>query len=419
VEYIVAKFGPANGQRIYALDNEPALWSSTHRDIRKGRLGYDELWQRMRDYAVAILEADPTAQIAGPAEWGWPNYFCSDLDDISKGCSAASPDRAEHGGVELNAWLLDQAKDYEQKTGKRILHYLDLHYYPQGGSGPARTRSLWYKTFKDPSWIDDTIYLVPRMHDWADQHYPGTKLAVSEFDFHDHTSADGAVVYAEVLGIFGREGLDMATAWSPPGPDEAAFAAYRLYRNFDGNGGHFESVSVKATASGGAGVEAYAAVSETRMTVALVNENGGATATTVTLGSFSPGASALVYRGNGSAIEKQAEAAVAGGQVTMMLPGKSITMLVIDGKNPNMLPDAGSTTGVASGPGATTSAGPGATAGAGGGGAGGAGGGSSSGGESSKCGCRVAGDPAAGGLSTIGSLAVAAAIASRLRRRKR
>ena len=419
VSYLVARLGPSNGQRIYALDNEPALWSSTHRDLRKTRLGYDELWQRMRDYAVAILEADPTAKIAGPAEWGWPNYFCSDADDVSKGCSPSSPDRAAHGGIELNAWLLDQFKDHEQKNGKRLLHYLDLHYYPQGGSNPARTRSLWDRTYKDPSWIDDTIALLPRMHDWVDQHYPGTQLALSEFDFGDHDGADGALAYAEALGIFGREGLDLATAWSAPAPDEAAFSAYRLYRNFDGNGGRFESVSVKATVSGTAGVEAYAAVSETRVTVALVNENGGNTAATLTLGSFVPGPSARVFRGNGSAIEKQAEVFVASGQVTVTLPGKSITMVVIDGKNPGMLPDAGGTTSAATGPGATSATG--ATSGVGSGGStGGAGGtGGSSGGNDSTCGCRVAGDPGSAGLSALGGLAIAAAMGRRSRRRRR
>jgi MYXO-CTERM domain-containing protein len=418
VRYLVDRFGPSNGQRIYALDNEPALWSSTHRDIRKTRLGYDELWQRMRDYAVAILEADPTAKIAGPAEWGWTNYFCSDADaeDVSKGCCAASPDRAAHGGVELTAWLLDQAKDHEQKTGQRILHYLDLHYYPQGGQNPARIRSLWDRTYKDPSWIDDTIALLPRMHDWVDQHYPGTQLAVSEFDFGDHATDSGAIAYAELLGIYGREGLDLAAAWNAPGVNEAAFSAYRLYRNFDGSGGQFESVSVKTTVNG-PGVEAYAAVSETRMTVALVNENGSPTAATVTVGSFNPGTTALVFRGNGSAVEKQAEVEIASGQATITLPGKSITMVVIDGKNPNMLPDAGGATSAASGPGAT-SGGP-ATSGSGSGGGAGGASGSGGGGTSGACGCRVAGDPAEGGLSSIGSLALAAAAARGLRRRRR
>jgi MYXO-CTERM domain-containing protein len=412
VKYLTERLGPSNGQRIYALDNEPALWSSTHRDVRKTRLGYDELWQRMRDYAVAILEADPTARIAGPAEWGWTNYFCSDADGVSNGCSAASPDRAAHGGVELTAWLLDQAKDYEQKTGKRILHYLDLHYYPQGGQNPSRTRSLWDRTYKDPSWIDDTIALVPRMRDWVDQHYPGTAIAVSEFDFGDHDSDAGALAYAEVLGIYGREGVDVATAWGAPRADEKAFSAYRLYRDFDGKGGHFESTSVKATVSNGTGVEAYAAVSATRMTVALVNENSGTTVTTLNVGSFAPEASARVFRGKGATVEKQSDVEAASGQVTVTLPGQSITMVVIDGKNPNLLLDPGSGSSAASGP--EASSGSGATSGAGGSGAGGA---PSSPGDDSTCGCRVAGDPAARGLAMIGGLALLAAFARRRRRR--
>src|SRR5262249_34111463 len=31
--------------RLYALDNEPVLWNSTHRDVHPQPLSYDELWQ--------------------------------------------------------------------------------------------------------------------------------------------------------------------------------------------------------------------------------------------------------------------------------------------------------------------------------------------------------------------------------------
>jgi MYXO-CTERM domain-containing protein len=412
VQYLVAKFGPANGKRIYALDNEPALWSSTHHDIRKTRLGYDELWQRMRDHALAILEADPTAEIAGPAEWGWPNYFCSDADVVSQGCSASSPDRAAHGGEELMAWLLDQANKYEQQNGKRILHYLDLHYYPQGGNPPEITRSLWDKTYTDPSWINDQIYLLPRMRDWVGQHYPGTKLAVSEYDFYSHDQPVGAVTYAEVLGLFGREGLDLATAWSPPAPGDAAFAAYALYRNYDGNGGAFESVSARATVTG-AGVQAYAATGPTRLTVVLVNEQGASADVDVTFGNFTAGASGAVFQhaGAGSAITKEADVAVLAGKAHLTLPGTSITLLSVDGKNPNDPPDAGSPTTSAS----STSSG-GTTSSAGGGGAGGSaattGSGGSAGGSGTKsgCGCRAdaGSDPGAAWAAGVALALIAA-----------
>lgn len=340
VSYLVTKFGASAGKRIYSLDNEPALWSSTHHDLRPGRLGYDELWQRMRDYAVVILQADPTAQVSGPAEWGWPNYLCSDLDDVSKGCSDQSPDRKAHGGEELVAWLLDQAKAYEQAHGQRILHFLDLHYYPQGGNVPDNTRSLWDKSYPDPSWINDKIYLLPRMRAWVDQHYPGTKLSISEFDFGEHDSALGAVTYADLLGIFGREGLDMATAWGAPAATEKAFSAYRLYRNFDGKGAHFESVGVKTTVTG-SGVQAFAAVSKTRVTAVLVNEMGSAQKVQVSFGNFMPGTSGQVFTNNGGAmIVKQADVTLSAGMASVALPATSITMLVVDGTNPNKLPVA-------------------------------------------------------------------------------
>ncbi|MFT3768685.1 MAG: glycoside hydrolase family 44 protein [Minicystis sp.] len=344
ISYLTAKLGPAAGKRIYALDNEPGLWSSTHHDVRgSARLGYDELWQRMRDHALAILDADPTAEIAGPAEWGWPNYFCSDKDDVSQGCSASSPDRAAHGGEELMAWLLDQARMYEQQNGKRILHYLDLHYYPQGDSGPESTRSLWDKTYTDPSWIYDTIYLVPRMRDWVSQHYPGTKLAVSEYDFHDHDQPVSAVTYAEVLGIFGREGLDLATAWAPPETSEAAFAAFKLYRNYDGQGSSFESQSVRATVTGD-GVRAYAAAGPSRLTVVLANQKSASAQVDVTLGNFMADGSAAVFQheGAGSTIVALGPTAVQGGAVHLTLPGTSITLLAVTGTNPNLPPTSSS-----------------------------------------------------------------------------
>jgi MYXO-CTERM domain-containing protein len=328
VTYLTTKFGPSNGKRIYALDNEPALWSSTQHDVHPTKLTYDELWQRMRDHAVAILGVDATAQISGPAEWGWPNYLCSDADNIQNGCSAASPDRAAHGGEELVAWLLDQANAYEQQHGTRILHYFDLHYYPQGGNPPENLRSLWDPTYVDPSFINDTIRLIPRMHDWVNQHYPGTKLLLSEYDFYHHDEALGAVTYAEALGIFGREGLDAATAWSPPATTDAAFGAFLLYLNYDGAGGHFETTSVQTMVMG-TGVAAFAATGGTQMTLVLVNETATAAPVTVQLQNFGTGTTASYFTGAGPTIAKQPDVAVAAGQLAVTVPAMSFALLAI------------------------------------------------------------------------------------------
>jgi hypothetical protein len=332
VTALTTRFGASQGQRIYALDNEPNLWPSTHRDVHPADPTYDELWQKARDNALAVLGADATAETSGPVEWGWPNYFCSAADHINQGCFATSPDRAAHGGVELTAWLLDQFHAYEVAHGQRLLHWLDLHYYPQGGSTPDITRSLWDPSYTDPSWIADTIRLLPRMHDWVSQHYPGTKLLISEYDWYHHNEALGAVLYADALGIFGREQLDAATAWSLPETTDIAFSAYRLFRNYDGHGAHFQDTAVRATTSGATGLNAYASVGATQLTLVLVNGGSSSVSPTVDLGTFAASGTAHWYTAAGSAtVGLTSSPSVQSGHVGVTLPAMAIGLLVVDG----------------------------------------------------------------------------------------
>ena len=144
------------GVRCYELGNEPALWHHTHRDMHPAPETYDELWQKSRDYGAAVKAADPGAKVLGFSEWGWPNYFCSAADHTNNGCFASSPDRANHGGTPLVRWFLQRMRAYQQAHGKRLLDYLDLHYYAQGGNSTDVTRSLWDPTYTDPSWIGQT-----------------------------------------------------------------------------------------------------------------------------------------------------------------------------------------------------------------------------------------------------------------------
>ena len=80
--------------RYYALDNEPMLWNSTHRDVHPAPLTYDEIWQRTVTYASAIKAQDPAAKILGPVTWGYCDLFGSAADNCLDG-----DDRAAHGGT--------------------------------------------------------------------------------------------------------------------------------------------------------------------------------------------------------------------------------------------------------------------------------------------------------------------------------
>ncbi len=239
IQYLSGKYGSASagGVRFYDLDNEPMLWNSTHRDVHPDPVSYDELVNRTLAYAPAIKAADPGAQTLGPVLWGWTAYFYSALDAAPGGAWWNDPkDYKAHGSVPFVEWYLQQMQLYEQQHGLRILDYLDLHYYPQGSgifSNQAgdqasqqlrlrSTRSLWDANYTDESWISDKVNLIPRMKAWNASDYPGTKTAVSEYSWGAMCHISGALAQADVLGIFGREGLDLATLWAHPRPASQA-----------------------------------------------------------------------------------------------------------------------------------------------------------------------------------------------------
>src|SRR5262249_17795721 len=151
------------------------------------------------------------------------------------------------------------------------------------------TRSLWDPTYVDETWIADTVQLVPRLKSWVAAYYPGTKTAVTEYNWGAEGSMSGATAQADVLGIFGREGLDLAARWTTPAAGTPAYDAIKLYRNYDGNRGTFGDTSVAATGPNPDTVAAFAAErsSDGAMTVmVIVKSLAGTTATTVALSNF-------------------------------------------------------------------------------------------------------------------------------------
>ena len=239
----------------YILDNEPNLWSATHRDVHPDPVTYDELLERTIAYGSAIRAADPDAVIAGPAEWGWLNYLYS-AKDVA-GLTGLNLDRREHGNVPLIPWYLRKLREHEQKTGIRVLDVLDLHFYAQGervhseDSSPeiaARrirsTRGLWDPAYDDESWIRESIMLLPRMKKWIAESYPGRGISIGEWSFGGEKHMSGGLAAAEALGRFGQGEVTSAFYFTYPPAASPAYWAFRAYRNFDGHGGHFLDTSV-------------------------------------------------------------------------------------------------------------------------------------------------------------------------------
>jgi glycosyl hydrolase family 44 len=324
------------GVRFYELGNEPALWSDTHHDMHPARETYDELWQKSRDYGAAVKAADPTAKVLGFSEWGWPNYFCSAADHVENGCFATSPDRANHGGAPLVEWFLRRMRDYQQANGKRLLDYLDLHYYAQGGDTIAVTRSLWDPTYTDPSWINDRIKLIPRMKQWVAQNYPGTKLSLSEYnlsvgDLSPGDPTTNALIQADVLGIFAREGLDLATRWGMWNDGDLIPYAFRIYRNYDGNHSRFGNTWVRSVSGNQGALAVYGArrSGDGAYTILVINKTAGGLQSPLNLSGISPAGPAQVWRWTGGGIAHVSNRSVPAGGFTATYPARSLTLYVI------------------------------------------------------------------------------------------
>lgn len=351
VQHLVTKWGPASttGVRYYILDNEHSIWHSTHRDVRPEAPGMDEIWSLMHDYGTRIKNVDPNALVVAPEEWGWSAYTLSGYDQQWSAQHqqwSNTPDRVAHGGMDYLPWLMTRMREYEMQNGRKLVDVFTIHYYPQGGEywpydvstamqlrRNRSTRSLWDPNYTDETWISDKVRLVPRMKEWLDKYYPGVPLGLTEYSWGADDHISGGIAQADVLGILGREGIDMATRWVTPDTGTPAYNAIKLYCNYDGAKSTFGDISVRATAPNPDNVAAFASVrtSDKALTVLLINKQLSATAT-VALGltSYTPAGNAQQWRYAASGITRLADIAP-GTNVT--LPPQTATLLVFAGNS--------------------------------------------------------------------------------------
>ena len=347
MQHIASQFGTASagGVKFFALDNEPSLWSETHRDVHPAKPTYDELWQRTRDYAAAIKAQDPAAQIFGPADWGWCAYFFSPADNCGPGA-----DRAAHGNLDLVDWYLKQAKDYaDAHGGLRLIDYLDLHYYPQASGvtlsddESAVTSALRLRTLKslyDPAYVDESwigmagwdggkVKLIPRMKAWIAARYPGTKLAITEYSWGNDTGASSTLAQAEALAIFGREGVDLATRWGAPADNAKVEDAFLLYLNYNGAGGKVTGDTVRATSSNVDTLGSYAIRNGNTLYVLLFNKDTAARTASVTVAGGLTQTAALYGFDGATRLHAVGSAAPVGGALNLSLGARSATLAVV------------------------------------------------------------------------------------------
>ena len=348
VQYLTNTFGNSSGGgvKFYLMDNEHGVWPANHRPIVPVGPTMDSIRDRIISYAGIVKDVDPNAEIVGPEEWGWPNYFSSPYDTQFSG----GTDRANHGGWDYMPWLLKELKASQDATGRRLLDVFSLHYYPQYsefGDGDSSTtaqlkrnectRDLWDPNYYSTSWISNRVKLIPRMKEWVNTYYPGTKIAITEYSWGAEGHISGAIAEADVLGIFGREGVDLATFWGGLSRTAPIYNAFKLYRNYDGKKSTFGDTSVSATVANPDNVAAFAAQrsADGTLTVMVICKYlADTTPIMVNLAGFAAAGTAQVWQlTSANTINRLADASVSGNAVSLLAPSQSITLLVIPGTN--------------------------------------------------------------------------------------
>ena len=386
VTYLVNTFGTGanGGVAIYDLDNEPSWWDAVHRDVHPLPFTYDEVTNNGIQTALAIKTADPTAQVSGPVMDYWWDYFYS-KKDVESGWSTgpcyepwSNPvDRKAHGGNPFIEYYLQQFAAYENANAIRLLDYLDLHTYfaaDYNGSSVAfttagdtgeqearlnSTRVFWDPTYTDPNYpqpnyITDPNYatscsppaqapqLIPMMQTWVAKDYPGTKTAITEYNWGGQEHINGAVTQADILGIFGEYGLDLGTLWGAPDASQVpGLMAFEIYRNYDGAGSQFGDEALASTSTAQSQLSVYGALRSTdqAVTVVVINKTYGDLTATLSLDNLTPNGSTQVFlysNANLGAIVAQSPLTVtppSGGgtasTISTTFPAQSITLLVV------------------------------------------------------------------------------------------
>ncbi len=308
VHALVARYGMAatgTGVRGYAVDNEPALWPSTHPRIHPAKPTITEMINRTSRLAAAVKGVDSSAEIFAAVAYGFAEY--RNFQDASDWSQYASY------GTYLDAFLA-KMKEASVAAGRRLVDVLDLHWYPEA-QGPTLSggwerialnanhdpgvawarmqapRTLWDSTYVEHSWIGQyfsPVALLPALKQTLAR-YPGTRLAFTEFDYGGDDHISGGIALADVLGIFGAHGVYMSNHWGAVGGYLSA--AYKLYRNYDGYRSTFGNLHVRSHTSDAERTMVHAALDSIgRLHIIAINRDTAqaidATISIVTLGHF-------------------------------------------------------------------------------------------------------------------------------------
>lgn len=271
---------PTTQPTFVSLDNEPELWNFTHLEVQgPTRVTSDAYISKTINIAKALKDQFPDLVIFGPVHYGFAGIYSwqGELNPTPTGTNWF-PDK-----------YLQAIATASNTYGKPLVDVYDFHWYPEvyNASGTRITsmsgtslsdsdvqqivqapRDLWDPTWHDPNnknpWVYQTlgstpIQILPRLQAKIDAEFSLMKgLAITEYEGGGWNHIAGTISQADMLGIFGTQGLFAASMWPPGGTYDYALAGFRTFRGFDGANANFGDISVQATSSDVSKVAVYA-----------------------------------------------------------------------------------------------------------------------------------------------------------------
>jgi hypothetical protein len=359
---------PANVSLIFGLDNEPEIWDVILPTVHPSHVSYDEYVNRTIALAEATKTVAPNAEVVGVCA-----AHPRGLDSLSGWASTGQASAADLAKGPFLEYFLSKLKTEEASFGKRLVDYIEVHYFTAALAGSGTTsdpyvplltltqsipytnqdagvlatrlqapRSLWDPTFTETTHEYDgtalagqPLTLVPRLKSRIAAASPGVKLAFSDWDFGGGDHVSGALATADTLGIFGREGNDLAAYFPLIEWENYAWAAMQAFRSYNRLGGHFGDTSISATTSDVAATSVYASLDSSdpsRMVIVAINKTSDAVTAAINI-TGAPAvfakANVFVLAGGASYVNGAPSIAITGsGTFNYAMPRFSVSVLV-------------------------------------------------------------------------------------------
>jgi fibronectin type 3 domain-containing protein len=354
----IFSISPTTQLTFVSLDNEPELWNSTHLEVQgPTRVTSDAYITKTINLAKALKDQYPDLVIFGPVHYGFAGIYSwqGELNPTPTGTNWFPDKYLQAIATASNAY------------GKPLVDVYDFHWYPEvynavgtritSMSGTTLSdsdvqqivqapRDLWDPTWHDPNnsnpWVYQTlgntpIQIIPRLQAKIDAEFSIMKgLAITEYEGGGWNHIAGTIAQADMLGIFGTQGLFAASMWPPSGTYDYALAGFRVFRGFDGANANFGDLSVQATSSDVSKVAVYASTDTAapgRVVFVAINRTKSSLVTAIN--GISLSGTATIYEITASTASGQnpihpvlvGTQAVSGTSIKVTLPALSVTTI--------------------------------------------------------------------------------------------